>query len=440
MFKFPNTFTSMKPLSLYFFLFCAFLSMAAYGQDCPDARVMRTDSCLFLTNPDDSVQHVYPDTLFDLRYNPFRIDTFHLIGGTGDSLEPYVYVHIDADSVAHLPIDSVDTIASFPYTGILLQTDSMRADTIKLCYYGLGSFMDSTELDSTYRDSLPGLGATNMIPDCPEETTLTKNDQCIFLEWESIDSVPLNLPQTIYESTTCGVNAESQKFVIVEGSGTGAPGDPVAYIEEGSPPESCNANGILQPEVCLIDLKDGVSCSYINGLLPITLVSFEAVLTSNNVELVWYTASEQQNQGFEIQRSTDGVSWEKMGWVDGQGESSVLTAYTFHDKLARGGTYYYRLRQVDIDGAFSLSPIVTLNYSGDDNAIFLAPNPVIDKLLISVHEEARMDIYDITGKLVMSSPLLEEFEIDFSSYPRGMYLVNIILADGHAKIFKIVKR
>ncbi len=117
-----------------------------------------------------------------------------------------------------------------------------------------------------------------------------------------------------------------------------------------------------------------------NNPLPVTLVSFEGQVQEDGVELNWVTASEVNNSHFEVERSTDGENFEQIGRVEGFGTTTVTQGYSFMDANTVSGVVYYRLRQVDFDGAFEYSKIITVigNQKNDSSTeeFVVSPNPV----------------------------------------------------------------
>ena len=111
--------------------------------------------------------------------------------------------------------------------------------------------------------------------------------------------------------------------------------------------------------------------------LPVELLSFEVSLDQGQVYLDWKTASEINNDFFEVQRSESGDNWEKIGKVVGNGTINEVMEYDFVDKSPLFGKSYYRLRQVDFDGQFEYSPIVNVNnpFNGRRMEVILFPNP-----------------------------------------------------------------
>ena len=108
------------------------------------------------------------------------------------------------------------------------------------------------------------------------------------------------------------------------------------------------------------------------AVVPVELTSFNAREAGNGVVLTWTTATETNNQGFEIQRSQKKVTetqpetpdngvWEKAGYVEGSGTTTKQNFYSFTDNVAGSGSYAYRLKQIDFDGTFTYSRIIEIN-------------------------------------------------------------------------------
>ncbi len=90
---------------------------------------------------------------------------------------------------------------------------------------------------------------------------------------------------------------------------------------------------------------------YLNGVLytgptPVELVSFNASVKNNSVLLSWKTATEVNNYGFEVERSSNNETFTRYSFVQGSGNSNSDKHYSFTDKNLQNGTYYYRLKQI----------------------------------------------------------------------------------------------
>ncbi len=172
--------------------------------------------------------------------------------------------------------------------------------------------------------------------------------------------------------------------------------------------------------------------------LPVTLVSFTAEAVNNQyIELDWVTASEINNSGFQIERSTDGTNYQSIGWVDGHGTSTVTNDYIYSDLTAIPGiVYYYRLKQVDVDGNFAYSNIASASLTGDKGFTLtgLYPNPATSQVSIgvisNVNTSATVRLTDILGRDVMVqnwtlSVGYNTNMYDVSSLAAGTYVVTI---------------
>ncbi|MCH8034270.1 MAG: T9SS type A sorting domain-containing protein [Bacteroidetes bacterium] len=116
--------------------------------------------------------------------------------------------------------------------------------------------------------------------------------------------------------------------------------------------------------------KNGTILYTPNGGLPVELKSFTASVAGNDVYLNWSTATELNNSGFEVEKSSllppayqggggeVGGGWEKIGFVPGHGTTTETQIYSFDDKSVSSGKYQYRLKQIDYDGTFEYSDIV----------------------------------------------------------------------------------
>jgi hypothetical protein len=111
------------------------------------------------------------------------------------------------------------------------------------------------------------------------------------------------------------------------------------------------------------------------GTLPVELITFNAGRRDETVILSWSTATEKNNSHFEIERSTDLKSWETIGLVDGAGNSDMLKSYSYSDSEAPNASLYYRLKQIDFDGTFEYSKIVSVPEETSASSISIYPNP-----------------------------------------------------------------
>lgn len=140
-----------------------------------------------------------------------------------------------------------------------------------------------------------------------------------------------------------------------------------------------------------------------NNSLPVEMVFFRAANMLNRVELEWQTATEINNDFFEVQRSFDGKEFEVIGLVEGNGNSMESIDYNFKDYAPLAGESYYRLRQVDYDGAFEFSEVLTVKRQQDSDLVAV-PNPTkshnINLRLSGFHaqQKVQVTIFDLQGR------------------------------------------
>jgi hypothetical protein len=170
-------------------------------------------------------------------------------------------------------------------------------------------------------------------------------------------------------------------------------------------------------------------------VIPVTLVNFEARPNGKNILLTWSTATEMNNKGFAIERSINGVDFEKIGWVNGKLNSSVLTNYQYIDNYVQPNiVYHYRLRQTDTDGWEKLSEIRQAKIKGDNIEISVSPNPAKDQLKVFVSgtsELTDINLINAEGQLVRSWKKVNASsapaKLDISGLAAGMYILNVLM-------------
>jgi len=190
------------------------------------------------------------------------------------------------------------------------------------------------------------------------------------------------------------------------------------YIYGDGPHSFSNNAGGCQSEYDLM-----IGCS-----LPITLTSFTANIRNKTAVLNWQTATETNNSGFEIQKSKDGINWEKTGWQAGQGNTTATQSYTYTDENPFFGVSYYRLKQVDFSGNFEFTDAVSVEYKGK-STISLYPNPAEDILYIADLDGQNIqeiNLYNQAGQAIQLD--MKNFNsIDTSQLLPGIYMLKIMV-------------
>lgn len=175
--------------------------------------------------------------------------------------------------------------------------------------------------------------------------------------------------------------------------------------------------------------------------LPVSLTAFTATQQNKQVALNWCTATEQNNNYFEVQRTIDGAVFTTIGTVRGAGTTNVAQKYNLVDTKPLKGINYYRLNQVDFDGKQAFSPTVSvlMDYKVSVN---IMPNPAYDNVTIAIGGEnstASVRIADATGRVLsLSNNISDKQNIDISQLPQGIYFIQISV-DKENYIHRLVK-
>jgi hypothetical protein len=145
-----------------------------------------------------------------------------------------------------------------------------------------------------------------------------------------------------------------------------------------------------------------------NVQLPIELLYFNAEPAGDIVICKWETATETNNERFEVEKSLDSKNFEFIGKVLGCGPGNCpeSRSYSLIDNEKCSGIIYYRLKQVDIDGNYSYSDVVALDCSKELKSINVHPNPAQSTITVSFNESAdcmvTIRIIDYTGRIILN--------------------------------------
>lgn len=143
--------------------------------------------------------------------------------------------------------------------------------------------------------------------------------------------------------------------------------------------------------------------------------------------LKWATASETNNDRFEVQRSSTGRAWETIGQVAAYPTSGSTNNYQWTDERPISGYNLYRLRQVDFDGSFDFSAVKTWFLNGTSAGLIVYPSPASEYLWLLSDQDVFMHLYDQLGRQQLRAELRagETTRIDVSDLPAGSYVVRV---------------
>ncbi len=184
------------------------------------------------------------------------------------------------------------------------------------------------------------------------------------------------------------------------------------------------------------DIDNGLWVFQFNGSIPVELNSFTANAHENSVDLSWETATEKNNQGFEIQRKYEN-EFITVGFVSGFGTTTEPKLYSFTDKNLENGIYVYRLKQVDYDGSFSYSDVIAVEVIAVTSLELKQnyPNPFNPstsiKFSLPSSGYTNLSVYNLIGEKVgeLINEILTEGEhnvrFDASNLPSGIYIAKL---------------
>jgi len=235
------------------------------------------------------------------------------------------------------------------------------------------------------------------------------------------------------DKLTGGANVDISPYITL--------GKTYYIMIDGFTGQHCNADlffqvsGILNPEDCL---------------LPIFLLDFDGKKIGEDIQLRWTTTNEENNRGFYVQRSFDGINFEDIGWVDASTNGSKNNEYFYLDEdFNDKKVVYYRLKQEDIDGKKHLHRIVRFDPSmfSKNLIVFANPNPTNGTLFVELknlsQEKYTVQLIDVYGKVVYEQNIQSQSEtemlnFDMSNFEKGMYLLKV--GDGlESSIIKVMK-
>ena len=200
-----------------------------------------------------------------------------------------------------------------------------------------------------------------------------------------------------------------------------------------------------------IDGTSGSNCSYTISafnatVLPITLKYFTAWKRPDANRLTWMTTSEKNFSHFDIEKSLDGVNFNRIGTKAGKGSSSSTASYLFDDNDMKS-LQYYRLKYVDVDGKYMYSNIARVTRDDANTSKVIFSNQVTSTLALRIidmnTDHLSIRIIDNSGREIKSqkvrvNPGENSFNLNTSTIPNGFYYL-MLTGDNYKRTFSFVK-
>lgn len=173
-----------------------------------------------------------------------------------------------------------------------------------------------------------------------------------------------------------------------------------------------------------------------NLVLPVEYSSpLKAFIQKQDIHLNWSVINQVNNDHFTIEHITDALGFSSIGTVDGAGTTQQEMSYEFIHRDPPSGMNYYRLKQVDYDGAYSYSDVVSVIVDRDVNTK-IYPNPFNSSFIIESKQSDNISLINNYGKLIMKEKIGGKTDLDLSNYPAGIYFLRF---ENSGNIKRLVK-
>ncbi len=156
-------------------------------------------------------------------------------------------------------------------------------------------------------------------------------------------------------------------------------------------------------------------------LLPVDLIKFDVEVEEEVHVVIWVTASEENNLGFEIQRSSNGIDWDMIGFEYGAGTYDLVSEYAFVDERPMNGYNYYRLQQEDFDGTIVYSDVRVVEKLVPEVQVY--PNPAQNELFFSDDYRGQVTIYNTVGAMELTANV--QGGLNIGSLKGGLYFIQL---------------
>lgn len=187
---------------------------------------------------------------------------------------------------------------------------------------------------------------------------------------------------------------------------------------------------LISGTACHDESDDAVQiCTHVNDgtIVPVQLQSFDAELIENHSLVTWVSASEDNVSHYDVEKSSDGVLFTKIGDEEAIGTTLNGASYDFVDRKPFAGSTYYRLKMVDLDGSFEYSPIREVRRNGVVQALAAYPNPAFNYLKVetTLPFTGTLEVFDAMGRLISSKKVDQVLQnsINVIDLPNGLYFV-----------------
>ena len=173
------------------------------------------------------------------------------------------------------------------------------------------------------------------------------------------------------------------------------------------------------------------------GTLPVKLTNFSVKKIDKSVQLNWQTATENNSDHFEIERSKTGNTFEKIGEVNAAGNSNQLLNYQFIDNDPNKGVNTYRLKQIDKDNKFEYSSTRWVKIDDTKDQLYVFPTITNGVVSVISSEKTIIELYNLQGIRLLKKEINNQEQLDLSNYAPGVYFIH---NNKDGRSYKLIKR
>ena len=245
-------------------------------------------------------------------------------------------------------------------------------------------------------------------------------------------NIKLNVPTLGITINTTNTWLATVKFSIINP----AFNSNLAWSYNGGTTQTVVFNDLEMADQLFASADDMVCLAGLTTALPLELIQFNARAQQRFIVLDWQSAAEQNFAGYELQRSPDGSSFEKITWIAGKGGVSKNDyRYEDHDAVP-GILYYYRLKMLDTDGVFAYSAVRSARLGKAWDKPVITPNPTDGFCSISFvapqEGSGTLEITDASGKKIMEQNIQfgsgnNNLQLDLNALTPGTYFVQLLV-------------
>lgn len=222
------------------------------------------------------------------------------------------------------------------------------------------------------------------------------------------------------------------------------------YVGGGHSFQSLNVDSLQIDTISFVYAAGDFSCTNsCSEILPVQLLSFNAILQNKTVNVAWKTTNEVNTDHFVVERSSEARTFTDLQTITAKGNGSTnVESYAITDLQPLQGTSYYRLREVDKEGKITYSNVVSVTILAN-GMLIISPNPVHDNVHVLLQSrtsgQATFVVTDVTGKIVtkQKNNIIEgtnTFQIPAASLSKGLYVLKVIQNNAVLQSVKFIKQ